>query len=231
MRQLQASVASACFLLLAGCGVEQPVTPSTTNAASSAAASAPAPVVAGAPTAVPATRGSGLVVTGPIIVEHQLDVAAQRDGIITKILADVPTRVKAGALSSRNSTTANSPPISKPPVPRRAELRPRSKTGRPKPKSFRPTMAAHNAAGISDSFPKRNCSTRSTKPSRSSGTSSASPNNTPPRSRRSTRSNWNSRRQAGPLGSAEWPPAGLFATDNASPTASDSFGSPPKARC
>src|ERR1035438_5481072 len=44
------------------------------------------------------TRDSTLVVTGPIIVEHQLDLAAQRDGIIAKIFFDSPSRVKAGTL-------------------------------------------------------------------------------------------------------------------------------------
>jgi membrane fusion protein (multidrug efflux system) len=96
MRQVQAIAASASlllgFLLLAGCGDERPATPSTASAA------APAPTPAAIATPMPATRGSGLVVTGPIIVEHQLDLAAQRDGIVTKIFADVPARVKAGTL-------------------------------------------------------------------------------------------------------------------------------------
>jgi RND family efflux transporter MFP subunit len=98
MRQLPPIVATACLLFLAACGDERPVTPSTTNAASSATASASVPAAAPPPTPVLATRGAGLVVTGPIVVEHQLDLAAQRDGIVTKIFADVPTRVKAGAL-------------------------------------------------------------------------------------------------------------------------------------
>lgn len=97
MRQLQAIVTSGCLLLLAGCGDDRPVAPSTASAAS--AASAPAPVTVPPPAPAPAaTRGSGLIVTGPIIVEHQLDLAAQRDGVVTKIFADVPARVKAGAL-------------------------------------------------------------------------------------------------------------------------------------
>jgi RND family efflux transporter MFP subunit len=44
---------------------------------------------------------SSLVVTGPIIVEHQLDLTAQRDGVVTKLLSDVPSRVKAGALMAQ----------------------------------------------------------------------------------------------------------------------------------
>jgi membrane fusion protein, multidrug efflux system len=41
------------------------------------------------------------VVTGPIIVEHQLDLTAQRDGIVTKLFCDVSSRVKAGALMAQ----------------------------------------------------------------------------------------------------------------------------------
>jgi membrane fusion protein (multidrug efflux system) len=41
---------------------------------------------------------SSLVVSGPIIVEHQVDLTAQRDGVVAKIFSDVPSRVKAGAL-------------------------------------------------------------------------------------------------------------------------------------
>ena len=41
---------------------------------------------------------SSLIVSGPIIVEHQVDLTAQRDGVVAKIFSDVPARVKAGAL-------------------------------------------------------------------------------------------------------------------------------------
>jgi RND family efflux transporter MFP subunit len=38
------------------------------------------------------------VVSGPIIVEHQVDLTAQRDGIVEKIFFDAPARVKSGTL-------------------------------------------------------------------------------------------------------------------------------------
>jgi HlyD family secretion protein len=38
------------------------------------------------------------VASGPIIVEDQVDVAAQRDGVIAKVLADVGTRARKGQL-------------------------------------------------------------------------------------------------------------------------------------
>jgi RND family efflux transporter MFP subunit len=42
-----------------------------------------------------------LIVSGPIIVEHQVDLTAQRDGVIEKVFSDVPARVKAGALLAK----------------------------------------------------------------------------------------------------------------------------------
>jgi multidrug efflux pump subunit AcrA (membrane-fusion protein) len=39
-----------------------------------------------------------LSVSGPIIVEHEVDLTAQRDGLIQKIYVDAPARVNAGAL-------------------------------------------------------------------------------------------------------------------------------------
>ncbi len=97
MRRIQIVLAAGTFLIAGGCGDEKPLAPATTNAATStpsASAANAAPV-----SAPPAdARDSTLVVTGPIIVEHQLDLAAQRDGIVTKILFDAPSRVKAGTL-------------------------------------------------------------------------------------------------------------------------------------
>jgi RND family efflux transporter MFP subunit len=91
------------FMLAVGCGDDRPIAPSTTNAAA-APASSPAtpspalPAPAPSPADIP---NAPHVVTGPIIVEHQLDLTAQRDGIVTKLLADVSSRVKAGALMAQ----------------------------------------------------------------------------------------------------------------------------------
>ena len=93
---------AAAFALAEGCSDDRAVAPSTTNAASTAPASAPAPVASPVPSPSPADApNSSLVVTGPIIVEHQLDLTAQRDGIVTKLLCDVSSRVKAGALMAQ----------------------------------------------------------------------------------------------------------------------------------
>lgn len=44
----------------------------------------------------PKSSEDSLTVSGPLIVEHQVEIAAQRDGILTKIQAEPATRVKAG---------------------------------------------------------------------------------------------------------------------------------------
>jgi membrane fusion protein, multidrug efflux system len=45
-----------------------------------------------------ATAESSVTVSGPLIVEHQLDILAQRGGTVVSFLADVGTHVKAGDL-------------------------------------------------------------------------------------------------------------------------------------
>src|ERR1700719_1715424 len=76
-----------------GCGSDK-AAPSVSNAAN-------LPEKTTATARPPAPRepvDSSLVVSGPIIVEHQVDLTAQRDGVVAKIFSDVPARVKAGAL-------------------------------------------------------------------------------------------------------------------------------------
>lgn len=65
--------------------------PQTAAAASSPAVSAPP-----APKATNPATEAGFAVSGPLIVEHQLDVLAQREGIIAKLHSDVGARVQAG---------------------------------------------------------------------------------------------------------------------------------------
>jgi membrane fusion protein, multidrug efflux system len=89
MRGLPVVVIIGMCLLLASCGENRGVAP---VAASSPPASAPA-----SPASLPPAEPE-VTVSGPIIVEHQLDLAAQRDGVITKIFTDAGTRVKAGTL-------------------------------------------------------------------------------------------------------------------------------------
>jgi membrane fusion protein, multidrug efflux system len=65
-----------------------------------AAAPSPAPSGGSAPApaaSVPASD-SGFTVSGPLIVEHQLDVLAQRDGMIAKLRSEAGAQVRAGDL-------------------------------------------------------------------------------------------------------------------------------------
>jgi RND family efflux transporter MFP subunit len=64
-----------------------------------AAASAPSTTADPGPTSANTSVVSGpLTVSGPLIVEHQLDVLAQREGIVTKLLSETGARVRAGDL-------------------------------------------------------------------------------------------------------------------------------------
>jgi membrane fusion protein, multidrug efflux system len=92
MQSAMAVIALGVALLAVGCGDDKPSLSAAANAAP-----APPPVVAKpAPPAEPAD--AGLIVTGPIIVEHQVDITAQRDGVLEKVFFDAPARVKAGTV-------------------------------------------------------------------------------------------------------------------------------------
>ena len=79
----------------AGCGDSKPPSSVAANAPPSSLSE---PTLATTRTTTPNADDSVLVVTGPIIVEHQLDLTAQRDGVVEKVYFDTPTRVDAGAL-------------------------------------------------------------------------------------------------------------------------------------
>ena len=65
-------------------------------------AAAPSPAPSGGSTPAPAASGpasdSGFTVSGPLIVEHQLDVLAQRDGVIAELRSEAGAHVRAGDL-------------------------------------------------------------------------------------------------------------------------------------
>lgn len=83
-------------LLAAGCGEDKSAGGSVTNAAG------PVPAPVQPKTVIPTTPSepgdASLAVSGPIIVEHEVDLTAQRDGVVEKIYVDAPARVKAGTL-------------------------------------------------------------------------------------------------------------------------------------
>ena len=83
---------TAAFLGLLACTScgRDPVPVAAAAPAQPAPASAPAPVVDNRYTA-----------SGPIVVENQVDVAAQREGVVTQILVDAGTRVHRGDLLAK----------------------------------------------------------------------------------------------------------------------------------
>lgn len=68
------------------------------GAESAAAAPAPTAHTATGPASGGLATDNGLSVSGPLIVEHQLDVLAQRDGVITKVVHEAGSRVRTGDL-------------------------------------------------------------------------------------------------------------------------------------
>ncbi|MGC2196178.1 MAG: efflux RND transporter periplasmic adaptor subunit [Terriglobales bacterium] len=71
------------------------------NQTAETVAAAPAPVAASASASTWPDRhatSDGLTVTGPLIVEHQLDVLAQREGVVAKLFSETGKRVRAGDL-------------------------------------------------------------------------------------------------------------------------------------
>ena len=63
-----------------------------------AAAPSPPPSGTPAPAASISAGDSGFTVSGPLIVEHQLDVLAQRDGVVVKLRSEAGAHVRAGDL-------------------------------------------------------------------------------------------------------------------------------------
>jgi len=84
---------ASAAILMSGCGEDK-----SSSANESKPATLTAKPVAPPQPAIGEPRDAPLLVSGPIIVEHQVDLTAQRDGLVAKIFLDVPAHVKAGAL-------------------------------------------------------------------------------------------------------------------------------------
>lgn len=98
VKTLALSAFVASLGLIAGCGASDK---EQTAAAVLPARGTPKPDVAKAEhesQAVTVEQGNVVNVSGPLIVEHQVELTAQRDGTLTKIHAEAGARVKAGAL-------------------------------------------------------------------------------------------------------------------------------------
>ncbi len=68
--------------------------------AAAAAPAQPAPVSASAPAPAPVVDNR-YTASGPIVVENQVDVSAQREGVVSQILVDAGTRVHKGDLLAK----------------------------------------------------------------------------------------------------------------------------------
>jgi len=99
------TLAAASFVV--GCGDAK---------SESATAPASAPVTSTVPSSpanapvVSAPPEDGVTASGPLIVEHQLEIAAQTPGVISKVYVEAGTRVKAGTLLAQiddRQVTAN----------------------------------------------------------------------------------------------------------------------------
>ena len=84
MKMKKVFIFSALPLLILGCSDTKTVTQ----------AAAPVPVAKAAPKIE--TPPAEFTASGPIVVENQLDVSAQREGVITRVLADVGRHVRRG---------------------------------------------------------------------------------------------------------------------------------------
>jgi membrane fusion protein, multidrug efflux system len=94
MRGLIAVFALSAAALVAGCGASEPAVSAVSGAVSSAQ---PAPKAAAPVEALE----TWLSVSGPLIVEHQVEIMAQRDGLLAKVFFDAPVRVKTGTVLAR----------------------------------------------------------------------------------------------------------------------------------
>jgi membrane fusion protein, multidrug efflux system len=93
MRSSIVIIAFGAALLVAACSDSKPDS-AVTNAA-------PAPPVSAKPAPLAEPVDTSLIVSGPIIVEHQVDITAQRDGVLEKLFFDAPARVKAGTVLAK----------------------------------------------------------------------------------------------------------------------------------
>jgi membrane fusion protein (multidrug efflux system) len=95
-QQLICAVLVSTVMALIGCSADTP---------SSAAAASPASVQSTSQPPISnsasASQSEEFIASGPIIVDNQLDVAAQRDGVVAEWLADTGTPVRKGQLLAR----------------------------------------------------------------------------------------------------------------------------------
>jgi len=91
MCRVKTGLLLVCLAICAACSSSTAAPPATVSAAE-------ATTQEHAPAASVAAKEAEFLASGPIVVENQVDVAAQRDGVIAKVLAEPGTQVKRGQL-------------------------------------------------------------------------------------------------------------------------------------
>lgn len=79
-------------------GLSAAMTACTSTEPRLASAAPPATSVAAPNVPTPNVRAEEFQTSGPLVVENQVDVAAQREGVVGKILVDIGSRVRKGQL-------------------------------------------------------------------------------------------------------------------------------------
>jgi RND family efflux transporter MFP subunit len=100
MRNAWVAVLLAGLMMVSGCGggdKDQTIAAAAPSRASSPT-SAAAPGASSPAQPLVAEKGDFVTVSGPLIVEHQVEVTAQREGTLAKIKIEAGARVKAGTL-------------------------------------------------------------------------------------------------------------------------------------
>lgn len=90
MKQLSAACAIVLLFAALGCDDSRP----TVMAAAAPESNAPA-------TASPSAKPKEILISGPLLVENQVDIAAQREGVIAEISCELGMRVKKEQLLAR----------------------------------------------------------------------------------------------------------------------------------
>lgn len=92
MYRLKTGLLMACLAICVGCSSSTAAPPATVSVVEATTMPEHAPATSAA------AKEAEFLASGPIVVENQVDVTAQRDGVIAKVLADSGTQVKKGQL-------------------------------------------------------------------------------------------------------------------------------------
>src|SRR5512133_3376824 len=94
------------LLACSGCGkTTESVRAASPEPSVAAAASASTTIPGQSTPAEPESQSAYYVATGPLLVENQIDVLAQRDGVVTRLFVETGTRVRKGQVLAEMDAT------------------------------------------------------------------------------------------------------------------------------